>query len=243
MTAGPLPPEVGQATTVLVTVRDAQLEGALSEIETAPLARGTVVLHASGSAEPNLGALRAAGHPSGTFHPLVPLADPDRAPELLRGAWIGIDGDEPACGAARELARHLGAHTLEIPPGEKNRYHAAAVIASNFPAVLLSLGEDLLAAAGLPREPSRAALRSLFANAARNLDSTATPAEALTGPIVRGDIETVRRHVEALAPHPRAMAAYRALSIAALGLAKEAGVSQDVLDRIGTILAGEEATV
>jgi predicted short-subunit dehydrogenase-like oxidoreductase (DUF2520 family) len=241
VTAGTLPAELCEATTVLVTVRDAQLEGALAELASARLAASAVVLHASGSAEPvNLAALRAGGHPSGTFHPLVPLADPERSPELLRGAWIGIDGDEPACDAARELAARLGAQTLEIPPGEKSRYHAAAVIASNFPAVLLSLGEDLLAAAGLPREPARAALRSLFMAAARNLDSDATPAEALTGPIIRGDVDTVRRHVEALAPHPRALAAYRALSIVALGLAREAGAAPDALDRIGVILASED---
>jgi predicted short-subunit dehydrogenase-like oxidoreductase (DUF2520 family) len=240
VTVGALPAELRDATTVLVTVRDAQLEGALAELASARLAGGAVVLHASGSADPaNLGALRARGHPAGTFHPLVPLADPEHSPELLRGAWIGIDGDEAACDAARELAGRLGAHTLDIPPGEKSRYHAAAVIASNFPAVLLSLGEDLLAAAGLPREPARAALRSLFAAAAHNLESDATPAEALTGPIVRGDVETVRRHVDALAPHPRALAAYRALSIVALGLAREAGVAQDVLARIGIILASE----
>ncbi|MGH7718084.1 MAG: DUF2520 domain-containing protein [Gemmatimonadaceae bacterium] len=244
VTAGALPDEIRSATTVLVTVRDAQLEGALAELGAAPLAPHAVVLHASGSADPrNLASLRGAGHPVGTFHPRVPLADPVRAPRLLHGSWIGIDGDEAARAAARELAARLGARTLEIPRGEKGRYHAAAVIASNFPAVLLSLGEDLMAASGLDRESSRAALRGLFAAAARNLEGHATPAQALTGPIVRGDVETVRRHLEALAPHPEALASYRALSIAAVRLARETGADLTALEEIGNLLEARRERV
>jgi prephenate dehydrogenase len=77
VTAGPLPGTLAGASVVIVAVRDGQLDEALGELAGAPLAAGAVVLHASGSAEPRgLTALRASGHPCGTFHPLVPLADP-----------------------------------------------------------------------------------------------------------------------------------------------------------------------
>lgn len=236
VSTGPLPSTLGQASVVLVTVRDAQIDGALRELESAPLAPAAVILHASGSAEPaGLDALRAAGHPGGTFHPLVPLADPARAAEMLRGAWIGIDGDARARACARLLADALGAHTLEIPAGEKARYHAAAVIVSNFPAVLLSLGERLLERVGFGREAARRALYPLFIAAAENLRSH-TGAQALTGPIVRGDVETVRRHVDALRPEPEVLEVYRVLSRAALALAREGGADQQRLLEIDRLL-------
>src|SRR5256885_17097219 len=74
VTSGALPATLALASVVLVTVRDAELDGALHDLLGAPLATGAVVLHASGSAEPpTLDALRARGHPGGTFHPLLPL--------------------------------------------------------------------------------------------------------------------------------------------------------------------------
>ncbi|MEP6689778.1 MAG: hypothetical protein ABJD07_01410, partial [Gemmatimonadaceae bacterium] len=124
VTAGLIPPPVSRATIVLVTVRDAQLGAALRELACSSFAPTCVVLHASGGASPpELDELRASGHPAGTFHPLVPFVDPSLATERLRSAWIGIDGDAPALRASRRLAAALGARTIEIPKGEKARYH------------------------------------------------------------------------------------------------------------------------
>lgn len=79
MTVGALPAAAAAAEVVLVTVRDGQLEDAMGMLAVAPLAPGTVVLHASGSAEPHgINLMRERGFPSGTFHPLVPLGDPAR---------------------------------------------------------------------------------------------------------------------------------------------------------------------
>ncbi len=227
---------LARADTVLVTVRDAQMDEALRELASAKPSPGTVVLHASGSAEPEaLRELRASGHPCGTFHPLVPLADPSRSSAMLRGAWIGIDGDAAARERGRALATQLGAHVLEIPPGQKARYHAAAVVASNFPAVLLSIGERLLRESGVDEAAVGQALRPLFHAADENLRDR-TPAEALTGPVVRGDVDTVRGHLRALADDREALAVYRALTRAALVLAAERGVDDTVLRDIARLL-------
>lgn len=236
VSVGALPPSLGRSSVLLVAVRDAQIDEALRELLAAGPAPGAVVLHASGSAEPAmLAAVRGAGHAAGTFHPLVPLADPAHAAEALSGAYIGIDGDEDARVASRSLAARLGASTLEIPRGAKARYHAAAVIASNFPAVLLRVGERVLREAGVPRTAAEGAARALLRAAASNLES-GDPARALTGPIVRGDAETVRRHVRALAADPEALAVYRALSLAALELARESGTAPAALDEVRSAL-------
>jgi predicted short-subunit dehydrogenase-like oxidoreductase (DUF2520 family) len=237
ITAGPIPPFFAGATVVYVTVRDAQLEEVLASLASTPMSPGAVVLHASGAAEPAaLAALRAQGHPCGTFHPLFAFTDPARAAAGIGSAWFGIDGDPRAREASRTLASALGARTLEIPAGEKVRYHAAAVFVSNFPALLMASGEKLLGKIGLMPDDARAALMPLFAAAAENVKAKPS-AQALTGPIVRGDVDTVRKHVAALKATPELLAFYRALSTAAVELAREAGTDPKKLAEISTILA------
>lgn len=236
VTVGALPSSLARAAVILVAVRDSQIDDALRELLGANPAEGAVILHASGSAEPAmLEEVRRAGHPAGTFHPLVPLADPVRAAASLAGAYIGIDGDERAREVSRTLAAKLGSSTVEIPSGEKARYHAAAVIVSNFPAVLLTLGERVLREAGITRHDAAGAARALLREAAGNIES-GEAARVLTGPIVRGDADTVRRHVRALASDPEALAVYRALSLAAVELARESGTESAKLDDVRAAL-------
>ena len=221
VTAGALPPQLGDATTVIVAVRDAQLDAALAELGQA-LPRGAVVLHLSGASDPaGLTRLRAAGHPCGTFHPLVPLAPESDVAALLRGAWFGVDGDDEATVVSAVLARALGARTLRIPGGEKARYHAAAVLASNYPVVLAALAEGLMREAGVEPEAARGAVTMLLAGAASNVRGLASErpfAATLTGPMVRGDHETVRRHLDALAGDAMLAEVYRALAEATAAL-------------------------
>ena len=182
ITAGPLPAAVSRASVVLVTVRDPQLEDVLTSLAGAPLAADAVVLHASGSAEPKaFAALRAQGHPCGTMHPLLAFTDPSRAAASIGSAWFGLDGDARARAAAQSLAAALGSRTLEIPAGDKVRYHAAAVFASNFPALLMASGEALLTEIGITPEDARQALMPLFLAAAENVKARPS-AQALTGP-------------------------------------------------------------
>ncbi|HET7586370.1 MAG TPA: DUF2520 domain-containing protein [Gemmatimonadaceae bacterium] len=231
---GPLGATLGTADTVLVTVRDAQLPAALVELASAPLAPGAVVLHASGGSDPaELAPLRAAGHAAGTFHPLVAMADPAQGAERLRrgDAWIGVDGDPDAIARARVLADALGARVLEIPAGRKAAYHAAAVIASNFPVVLLAVAEQVLRQAGLDPAASRQALHALLRGAVDNVRNV-PPQDALTGPVVRGDDATIVRHLEALARAPDVLEVYAALTRAALAIAALHGTDPERLQAI-----------
>jgi len=233
---GLLPETLGAANVVLVTVRDAQLGDALRQLADARLARGAVVLHASGATDPpEASALRSRGHAVGTMHPLVPLANPDRASAVLRDAWIGVDGDPAAIAAARALAGSLGAHALTIPPGQKPRYHAAAVFAANFPVVVAALAERLLVEAGVGESEARAATLGLMSAAVSNLES-GRPHDVLTGPIARGDVASVLGHLAALANDAPALAAYVTLSRAALTLARERGTPAERLAEISAAL-------
>lgn len=237
---GTLPKGIAGANVVIVCVRDPQLDETIDEVIAATadgrIARDTVILHTSAIAEPaGLGKLNGSGYPSGTFHPLVPFSDPEISAELLRKGWIGIDGENAAKSASRRLAGHLGARTLDIPPGKKPAYHAAAVISSNFPVVLASVAGHLLQDIGVPDSSAYQAVESLMSGALANMKQ-ALPDDALTGPIVRGDTETVGKHLRALEKHGSALDVYRALSAAAVEIARYRGVDQKKLAAVAGLV-------
>ncbi len=240
---GGLPSTISDANTIIVAVREDQIDDVLAELinergagNRGRLASGSVIIHTSGSAEPQLlASLPEVGLSGGTFHPLVPFADPDRAVEMLKHAWIGIDGDDQARATSRRLAGHLGARTLDIPAGSKAVYHAAAVMSSNFPVVLASLASELLAGLGIPERSAQQAVHSLMEAAVANIGE-APPSEALTGPVARGDGDTVMRHLSALRGHPEAKAVYKRMSLAAIELAARQGVNPMRLEELRKML-------
>jgi predicted short-subunit dehydrogenase-like oxidoreductase (DUF2520 family) len=237
---GKIPPDAARANVVIVSVRDPQIDETLEEVIAATadgrIARGTAILHTSAIAEPSaLPRLSAGGFPTGTFHPLVPFSDPEVSAELLRKGWIGVDGDTAARNASRRIAGHLGARVVEIPPGKKPAYHAAAVISSNFPVVLASVAGHLLHDLGIPDASAYQAVESLMSGALANMKQ-ALPDDALTGPVVRGDAETVAKHLRALHGHSAASEVYRALSAAAVEIAERRGVDPKKLAAVAGLV-------
>lgn len=240
---GSLPSSIADANTVVLAVRDAQIDEAVAELLNgrgkggkAGVSSGTVVLHTSGAADPELiPRLGEFGLSGGTFHPLIPFANADKVPELLKRAWIGIDGDDQARATSRRLAGHLGSRTLEIPAGGKALYHAAAVISSNFPVVLAALASDTLVALGIPERSAQQAVHGLMEAAVTNLAET-SPVEALTGPVVRGETDILIRHLAALRREADARAVYKRMSLAALTLAAQRGVPRETIEEMQRVL-------
>jgi predicted short-subunit dehydrogenase-like oxidoreductase (DUF2520 family) len=229
--SGDYPPTIADANVILIAVRDAEIDGVcrtlaeLARVHPSHIAHGAAILHTSGTADPpTFPQLRALGLNPGTFHPLVPFATPERGAQLLKDAWVGIEGDPNACAAARRLAAAVGARTMNIPASQKALYHAAAVMASNFPIVLAGLASRLLTNAGVVERTADQVIQSLMRAAITNLDY-GTPAEVLTGPVVRNDTTTIETHQRALQQDPDALAAYKALTQAARTLRK-AGVER-----------------
>lgn len=226
---------IGHAEVVIVTVRDSDLANALGTLR--GLEPGTIVLHASGVDDPAeaLNALRRAGHPAGTFHPLVPLANPDTAVNVLRHAWIGIDGDPEAKEVSRTLAAAIGAHPLFIPSGAKPGYHAAAVIAANFTAVLAGAAERELQHVGLEARAAHAAVSHLMRVSIANVAELG-PERGLTGPVTRGDATTIARNLAALADQPAVRALYISATRIAVDLARASGADPEGLCEIEKLL-------
>lgn len=181
-------------------------DGAVAEVAAAmrPVP-STVVAHLAGSL--TLDSL--APHPRrASVHPLVPLPDPERGAERLRGAVMAVAGDP----LAHEVVSALGGRPVEVPDAERAAYHAAACMAANHLVALMGQVARVAAPVGLD-------LDAYLGLAAASLDDVARlgPAAALTGPASRGDEATLARHRAALAPEERP--AYDALAEAAARLA------------------------
>lgn len=183
-----------------------------------------VVLHLSGLLDRTaLAALQPTGAALGSFHPLQTVADPASAPRRLAGACAGVEGDARAIEAGERLARLLGMRPVRIAAAAKPLYHAAAVIAGNYPAALASVAERLARAAGIAPELAGSMYLPLIAGAAENLLAVG-PGQALTGPVRRGDLETLRRHLAALPPD--LLPLYRVLGLEAVQLAAAHGLDE-----------------
>ena len=170
---------------------------------------GTTVLHLSGS----LGLDALAPHPHrAALHPLVPLPNAVvGATRLASGVTFAVSG-EPV---ARRMALSLGGRVVEVADADRAAYHAAACIAANHVVALLGQVERVAASAGLDLEAFLPLTRAAVDDVA-----ALGPRRALTGPAVRGDWDTLSRHLDALPARERA--GYQAGAALATQLAESA---------------------
>lgn len=212
------PPWLSAVEVVLLAVPDDALTAVARDLaETGKIGARHTVLHLSGLLDRSvLAPLSSTGPALGSMHPLQSLSDPLQAPQRLKGAFVTLEGDERAVKVAGALVRTIGMQPLTVPSDKKALYHAAAVFASNYLVVVASVAERLLVEAGFDRQEARRALGPLLAGTVANVRDAG--AAALTGPVKRGDADTVRRHLEVLPEDLRAP--YRALARAALALAE-----------------------
>ena len=130
----------------------------------------------------------------------------------------------------------MGGIVLEIEVEKKRLYHAAAVAASNYLVTLVHLALELNKAAGLPGDTPFDALHPLIKGTLSNINAKGIP-DALTGPIARGDVETVSVHLEAIEKDaPALLSLYKCLGLYTVDLARAKGLSKDVADKLVVLL-------
>ena len=167
----------------------------------------TVVVHLSGV----LGLEALADHPQrAALHPLTSMPTAEIGAErLVSGAWFAIDANtESALKCMKSLADALGGRSFVVDDEHRVAYHAAAAIASNHVVALLGSAERVASTAGVPIEAYLELVRATI----DNIEDLGV-IDALTGPVARGDWDTVARHRDAI--DPSELALYDALVDAA----------------------------
>lgn len=183
--------------------------------------------------------LQVMGAEVGSIHPLQVFADPARALETLPGIYFAIEGTDKAMSLAVQIVDRLKGHLLLIPGGRKTLYHAAGVFASNYVVVLTALALHIMEELGEVKEEAYQAFLPLMVSALQNIESLGVEG-ALTGPISRGDVATVRKHLEALEElDPALLDAYCLLGKEAAGIAARGGKitrvkAKQLLDVLGS---------
>jgi predicted short-subunit dehydrogenase-like oxidoreductase (DUF2520 family) len=203
----------GLTTRIIVATSDAAIPTVAALLAAAGSGRGGVVLHTCGGCPPDvLAALKSAGAACGVFHPLQTIVTDADPVSLFRGITCVVAGDRPAVDWGIELARRVGATAVSIAADRLPSYHAGAVLASNAVVALVDAAVALLQRAGLEPAAALHALEPLTRAAVDNVFRLG-PERALTGPVVRGDVNTVARHLTALNSAPEHIdALYRAVS-------------------------------
>lgn len=220
---------------VLIAVPD----DAISEVATALAAAGAVgpdqvVLHTSGARDRGvLKALEGMAKGLGSFAPVQTVADPATAAERLRGAFAVLEGDPSAIAEGRRLADQLGMEKVELTAEAKVAYHAGAVLVANLGVALEAMAERVAAAGGVPAEVARRIYLPLWEGMVANMAAMGA-GPSLTGPVRRGDVDTVVRHLAVLRGSERE--AYLALSREALRLAGTAGLERWKLEEMAKVL-------
>lgn len=213
-----LPP----ATMTLIAVPDAAIAGVARKLaDTIPDWRDQLVFHCSGlHCAQLLAPLAMRGAVVASAHPLHSFADPIRSLATFAGSVCALEGDSGALATLTALFESIGAKTVVIEPRAKPLYHAAAAMASNYLVALLDSSAALLASAGIAPTLTTAMLEPLVRQTTDNVFARGTSA-ALTGPIARGDWNTVEAHLHAIAEHlPTLLPLYRALGATTLAIAE-----------------------
>lgn len=223
------------ADVLLLTVPDRLIGTVAEELAQSVIPAAKVVLHVSGSVglEP-LAPLTQLGAHVGSLHPLQSFAGGNTQ---LAGVYIALDGDSEAQDAGKKLVELFGGKAFSVPAEERAAYHAAACICSNYAVVVEAMAAQLMARWTGSNEAAWEALLPLFQGTAANLQATQNPAAVLTGPIVRGDVSTVAKHLAAL---PAAiLPVYCSLGLATTSLALANGtIDEKAADELRNLLGG-----
>jgi len=229
----------GRAQVIIITTPDGAIADTCAQLAQAVPLAGKKVIHMSGAL--SLGALepaRAAGADVLSIHPMQTFADLEGAERSLPGSTFGVTCEPALVDWARGLVEALDGRMMLVADADKVLYHAAAAVACNLLAMVEYGAFVISRRLGFSDEECARAFTPLAAATVENV-SRLGPAAALTGPLARGDEETLKAHIEALASlDPQLARMYRVVSGWGLTLVEEQGVlAAEKVERMRRLLA------
>ncbi len=223
---------------IAVTTQDREIGRVARDLyESGVPVGGKLFFHTSG-AHPS-GALKPLdekGAILGSLHPLQTFPDIDSAIEVLPSTYIFVEGGEEALRTLSVLGNTIGHKAVTIEGSHKVLYHLSAVFVCNLLCALFGSAEGIMEKIGIGLEPFHPIINATL----RNIEEKG-PLMSLTGPVIRGDAETVADHLQAMEREgmDSQKAIYKALSLAALEMTRKRSVlDPDIVKELEKLLSG-----
>ncbi|HUV53260.1 MAG TPA: DUF2520 domain-containing protein [Dehalococcoidia bacterium] len=206
---------------VLITTPDDAIVQVAAELR---WHKGQSVIHCSGAHSLDiLGPVKEFHSHPGAFHPLQTFANVSHAVQNIPGTTFALEADGDLLETLKQMATDLEGNWVQLKAGDKVLYHAAAVIACNYLVTLMKMSTDLWRAFGVSRPEAIRALLPLLRGTLNNLENIGLP-NCLTGPIARGDLGTIEKHLEALDKvAPSLLSTYKELGLQTIPIALSKG--------------------
>ncbi len=229
-----------KADVVFITTPDGAIKKICDAIASGGgLRAGSLAVHMSGAHSLDLlDAARTAGAYRAVLHPLQSLASREQGVKTLPGSYFRIETDTEAQVLAREIVTALGGLELVMPKWDPDKdsaalYHAGAVTVSNYFVALVDYGLKFYQALGAEKKEALKAVLPLIQGTLRNIETLGIP-DALTGPIMRGDAQTVRDHLHAMRKRtPELMKLYTELARQTVSVARDQGsINQETAEEL-----------
>ncbi len=227
--------EVVQASDVVaITTQDREIRRVARALFESPLEiEGKIFFHTSG-AHPSsiLSPLEQRGAVLGSLHPLQTFPDIESAIHVLPSTYVFIEGNDKGLRTLELLASTIGYKTLVLNEDQKVLYHLSAVFVCNLLCALLYSAEGIMDRIDIKLEPFYPIIRATLKNIEKN-----GPCMSLTGPVIRGDVETVADHMSAMDDMPIQKTIYKALSRVALDISITRGIlDEETISSLKTAL-------
>jgi predicted short-subunit dehydrogenase-like oxidoreductase (DUF2520 family) len=199
---------------IWICVPDREIAVVAADLAVMNIWKGKTVFHSSGALDSDvLNPLRKCGAKVASVHPMMTFVR--GAVPTMKGITFALEGDPAAVKLASRLVRDFGAHTFLVRKQNKVAYHAWGSLVSPLLVAVLVTAERVAKSAGLKKAEARRMMMPIVCQTFVNYAALG-PAGSFSGPLVRGDTETVRKHLRALKKVPEARAVYVALARSAL---------------------------
>ncbi len=235
-----------KADIVFITTPDGVIKNVCDKIASGGLKPGSIVVHMFGGQSLELlDAAKLSGSFRAVIHPLQSVPTPAQGIKNLPGSYFRTEADPEALESAHQLVKALGGVELVMLKWGPDKdsaalYHAGAIAVSNYFAALVDYGLKFYQALGADKQEALKALLPLIKGTLQNIETLGT-AEALTGPIARGDVETIQGHIKAMQNKtPELLGLYKELARQTISLARDKdSITQETAEELLKLLSAE----
>jgi len=183
----------------VIACGDDHIEECLDELLAQDVLKiGTIIFHFSGAKSSTVfHKAKKLGAKCASLHPVKSFAKPTTAIKTFENTYCGLEGDNEACIVLEQLIKNIGGHCFNIDPKNKLIYHSASVFACNYLVALQEMSIRALEKSGIERDLAMNILEPIVKETSNNIFKLGS-ANALTGPIARGDSALVEKQFAAI---------------------------------------------